>query len=212
MKILLLTSKSPWPPKDGGSSASLSMIRGLTAKGASVTVLAYNTLKHHVAINDIPPDIAEFHLVNIDSGIKPAGVLINLFFSRKPYTLTRFRSEEMSQKLTSLLRNEFDIVQVEGLAMTGYLPLIRKSTSSKVIFRPHNIENIIWSDLAAEEKNILKKIYFVITAKRTRRIERKIAERFDAVAAITPKDKEWFIKNGCTKPVIVSSPSPPDAE
>jgi polysaccharide biosynthesis protein PslH len=208
MKILLLTNKSPWPPMDGGSSATLSMIKMLAARGASVTVLSFNTLKHHSEAKDIPGTYGSFHFVDIDSRIRPLNLIFNLFFSLTPYTLTRFEDKKFSKKLAWLLRSEFDIIQVEGLPMSGYLSLIRKHSSSLVIYRPHNIENIIWSMLAIEEKNFFKRLYFNITAIKTKRIEKRVVNFFDGLAAISQKDKYWFINNGCTKPIIVSSPSP----
>jgi glycosyltransferase involved in cell wall biosynthesis len=208
MRILLLTNKSPWPPMDGGSSATLCMIKMLSSQGASVTVLSFNTLKHHADTGNIPGTYTDFHFVDLDSRIRPFRLFLNLLFSYSPYTMTRFRNTLFSEKLVELLKTEFDIVQVEGLPMTFYLPLIREHSSARVIFRPHNIENIIWSQLADEEKNILKKLYYRITALKTGRIERKTAYLFDAVAAITRKDKDWFKETVNNKPVIVSSPSP----
>jgi glycosyltransferase involved in cell wall biosynthesis len=208
MKILLLTNKSPWPPKDGGSSATLSMIQMLAANGASINILSFNTLKHYTDTGNIPGTFSGFHFVDLDSRIRPLNLFINFFFSLSPYTITRFNNNVFSEKLAELLKEEFDIVQFEGLAMASYLPVIRKCSRAKAVFRPHNVENNIWRQLAYGEKNIVKKIYYYITACKTERIEKKIANRFDAVTAISRKDKEWFIKNGCTKPVTVSSPCP----
>lgn len=208
MKILLLTNKSPWPPMDGGSSATLCMIKMLADRGAAVTVLSFNTQKHRVDTNNVPGTFADFHFIDIDSRIRPFSLIYNLFFSSVPYTLTRFEDTAFSKKLVAVLKSEFDIVQIEGLPMTCYLPLIRRHSGAKIIFRPHNIESIIWSELAVEEKNLLKKLYFTITSLKTLKIERKITGSFNGVAAISPNDKEWFTKNGCTKPIIVSSPSP----
>jgi polysaccharide biosynthesis protein PslH len=208
MKILLLTNKSPWPPRDGGSSATLSMIRVLTGMGASVTLLSFNTFKHHVEIETIPDEIKDYHFVNIDTRLKPMGLLFNLFFSCIPYTISRFRSVDLTEKLISLLKDEFDIVQIEGLSMAIYLPVIRKNSVAKVIFRPHNVENVIWAQLAKEESDIFRRLYFTINSVKTSRLERKIADCFDGVAAITEKDKEWFVSEGCRKPIIVSRPSP----
>jgi glycosyltransferase involved in cell wall biosynthesis len=208
MKILLLTNKSPWPPMDGGSAATLSMIKMLAAHGASVTVLSFNTLKHHADTNNIPGTFGNFHFVDLDSRIRPFGLIFNLLFSLSPYTITRFEDTCYCKKLVELLKSEFDIIQVEGLSMSSYLPVIRKHSAAKVVFRPHNVENIIWSRLAFEEKNILKKFYFIITSLKTARIERSIPNSFDGVTAISPIDKEWFTNNGCIKQIIVSSPVP----
>ena len=48
MKILQLTNKVPYPPRDGGAIASLTLARELTRAGHQVTVLAMNTSKHFV--------------------------------------------------------------------------------------------------------------------------------------------------------------------
>lgn len=46
MKIALLTNKLPYPPKDGGSIATLNMITGLRDAGHELTCLSLNTVKH----------------------------------------------------------------------------------------------------------------------------------------------------------------------
>ena len=56
MNVLLLCNKSPWPPKEGGPIAMYAMIKGLLLAGISVKVLALNTNKYSVDVNDIPED------------------------------------------------------------------------------------------------------------------------------------------------------------
>ena len=46
MRILQLTNKSPWPPKDGGAIASMNLTKGFGFLGHKVTVLSMNTEKH----------------------------------------------------------------------------------------------------------------------------------------------------------------------
>jgi glycosyltransferase involved in cell wall biosynthesis len=209
MKILLITNKSPWPPRDGGSAATMSMISGIKAKGASVTILAFNTLKHYANKDEIPAGLAEeFHLVNIDTGVKPVKLLFNLFFSKKAYSLARFDSDEFRMRLTSVLKNSFDIIQVEGLAMTCYLDLIRRLTKCKVVYRPHNVENLIWRGVLAEEKSLLKRSYFKILAGRTEKSEISVINMFDALVPMTKNDLSWFIRAGLKIPSFVSPPAP----
>jgi len=209
MKILLLCFKSPWPPKDGGAAAILSMIKGLSDCKAFVTVLAFNTLKHFANTSEIPGEYrnnVEYHFVNIDTRINPVKLITNLIFSKKPYNIERFISAEFEEKLSDLLRNGFDIIQIEGLALCHYLPLVHVKTTAKVIFRPHNVESNIWAQLAEEEKNLFRKSYFRILSKRIRRAETEIINDFDGVAAITSNDLSWFKSNGLSKPSIVALP------
>ena len=160
MRILLLCNKSPWPPKDGGATATLNMIRGLSALNASVTVLALNTSRHPITIEEIPEELkqtADIKLININTTIDRTELIINFFLSAKPYNLQRFNSNEFSVELAKIIRSKFDIIQIEGLPMYHYLHIIRHNTTVPVVFRPHNIENLIWSRLADEENNLIKK-------------------------------------------------------
>ena len=54
MKILILTNKLPYPPRDGGSIATLNMITGLRDAGNDITCLALNTSKHPFPVDKIP--------------------------------------------------------------------------------------------------------------------------------------------------------------
>jgi glycosyltransferase involved in cell wall biosynthesis len=209
MKILLLSNKSPWPPKDGGSFATWGLIKGLIENNASVSLLAFNTSKHFTDPDLIPvdPEVkGDFHLVPHKTGISLLGLLMNLMFSEKPYTMKRFESRKFTSELTELLKNKYDIVQIEGLAMTFYLPLIRKLNTAKVVFRSHNIENSIWSQLADEEQNPFKKTYFRIIASRTKTAELKVANEFDGVITFTRQDLSWFQSSGVKKPALVNPP------
>lgn len=209
MKILLITNKSPWPPRDGGSAATMSMISGLKAKGASVTVLALNTLKHYSQKEEIPAGLAEkFHLADIDTAIKPARMILNLLLSEKAYSLERFESDDFRIRLASVLKDNFDIIQVEGLAMAAYIETIRIHTKSRVVFRPHNVENQIWRGIAAETKCLLKRLYFNITADRTEKFEKSVINSFEALVPMTGNDLSWFIRSGLKIPSLVSPPAP----
>ena len=199
MKILLLSNKSPWPPKDGGSAATLSMIMALSEAGASVTVLAVNPRKHHVNPDAVPgslSDKAKIYHVDLNTNLKPLNLLSNLLFSRLPYNLTRFSSSAFRKILSSVLKEEFDIIQFEGLSVVQYYNQVKSRSKGKSVFRPHNIESRIWSGLADETKNPLKKFYFRILSKRLENYERRVITQFDALMPITGNDESWFKSAG----------------
>jgi polysaccharide biosynthesis protein PslH len=209
MRILLLCNKSPWPPKDGGAVATLNIIKGLTHFNMSVTVLAVNTSKHFVKAEDIPDELrklTDYQLIYINTSINPFLLFLNLLLSEKPYNLERYWSLKYCKELNRIIKNNFDIVQIEGLSMFHYLSVVRSLTSVPVVYRPHNIENIIWSGLRTEEKNILKRIYFNTLAIRIKKIEKNIINDFDAILPISTNDLNWFKKEGLMKPSMVLSP------
>jgi polysaccharide biosynthesis protein PslH len=169
MKILQVTNKVPYPANDGGAIACMNLTRGFALLGHEVTVFAMNTLKHHTEISEIPESVkdwAEFRLVDVPARISPVDATINLLFSGKPYNAVRFISKPFAKKLKQLLQEkEFDIIQLEGLYVCPYIPLIRKYSNAKIVYRAHNIEHEIWERTAAISTGI-KRIYLKILAKR----------------------------------------------
>jgi len=203
MKILQLTNKVPYPPRDGGAIASLTLARELTKAGHEVIVLAMNTSKHFVDQNntDIKPSgNIRWEIVPVFTGIRWYKALANLLFSRLPYNAIRFISEEYRTKLRSLLsENNFDFIILDNLYTGLYIKDIRSCSQSPVVLRPHNIEHEIWVRTAKSSSG-LKRLYLTILARRIRRFELSLINQYDALIPITSRDEAHFINFGNTKP------------
>ncbi len=205
MKILILCNKPPYPPNDGGAIGIFNLSKDLASLGHDVHLLAMNTKKHNASNVNIP-SIPNYQIdyVNVNTDIHPVKLLINLFFSRLPYIAERFISKKYLNKLTSLLyQNHFDIIQIEGPYLWFCLDAIRKLTDSKVSMKSHNIEHEIWQRTATIEKNLIKKLYLYHLAYRIKKFEISVFNRFDFIFAVTPRDKNIFIKLGVVKPVLL---------
>jgi polysaccharide biosynthesis protein PslH len=207
MRILQLIPKMPWPPKDGGAIAAWNLTTGLQHAGHKLTILAMNTNKHYVDPATLPAEvhqIAQWHTVPVSTRIRPLKALQNLMFGKLPYTLERFRSKAYEQNLRELLqKNEYDIVQCDGLAVALYIPAIRKYSSAKVVYRAHNIEWEIWERKASKEPDPFKKRYFLLISKRMQRFEKSLMNRYDLLIPITTRDNRILNKMGNTKPSCV---------
>uniref|UniRef100_UPI003218041C glycosyltransferase family 4 protein n=1 Tax=uncultured Draconibacterium sp. TaxID=1573823 RepID=UPI003218041C len=191
MKILQVTNKVPYPTKDGGAIACMNLTKGFACLGHDVTVLSMNTFKHRVSLDEIPDsvkDIAKFRLVDVPARIKIFSGLINFLFSRKPYNAVRFISNGFARALEQLLsENTFDIIQLEGLYVCPYIPLIRKKSDATVVYRSHNIEHEIW-ERTAKMSNGLKKFYLNNLSKRIKRFETALLNSYDLLVPITERD------------------------
>ena len=101
--------------------------------------------------------------ITIDTTIKPWGALLALI-SGKSYNVSRFKSEEFSRKLAEILQKEkFDVIHLEGIYLSPYLPIIRQNSKAPVILRAHNIEWKIWQKLASEVKGGTKEMVSVLS-------------------------------------------------
>ncbi len=203
MKILQLCNKPPYPPHDGGSMAMFHLACSLQEIGHAITVLAMSTPKHFFAEKQLETfnNIMPVNTVFVDTTNSIAGLVKNLLFSTMPYNAQRFIADNFANALATLLSKEtFDVVQLEGLYLTPYLPVIRKHSNAIVALRAHNIEHEIWKRNARQENNPLKKAYFGLLAKRIKRFESRQINRCDVLVPITTRDKIHFDLLGNTRP------------
>ena len=203
MRILQLMNKVPWPPKDGGAIACMNMTKGFAMLGHEVTVLCMNTSKHHVRIKDIPSNIrnrAEFRLVEVPASISWVEAALNLLFSRLPYNAQRFISDDFSMELIKLLTEKsFDIIQLEGLYLCPYIPVIRKYSDALITYRAHNIEYEIWERTAKLSKGFRSK-YLRNLSKRIKQFEISYLNQYDILIPITDRDGLILDELGNSKP------------
>ena len=206
MKVLQLCHRLPYPPSDGGSIAMHQITEGILNQGISVKVLALSPSLLETDSEQIDKDYVRqtgFESVSIDTQVRYVPALFNLF-SIKSYNIERFRSKRMEETLKNiLLREHFDIIQLEGLYLTPYIPLIRSLSGSPLLYRSHNIEHFIWLRLARASRHPLKKSYLQFLANRLKKYEDKIIHEVDGLVAISDIDKQFFLDNGFTGPSVV---------
>lgn len=207
LNILFICNKSPWPPHEGGPIAMNNLIEGTIAAGHNVKVLAINTNKYNVDPADIPEEYkkrTDIELVYIDLSIVPIPAFLNLF-TRKSYHVERFISDNFRNKLKEvLLKQNYDIVQIETLFMSPYIDTIREFSSASIVLRAHNIEHLIWKRVASITKNPIKKAWLKHLAITLENYEKGILDKYDGIIPISATD-EGFFKQKSNKPVVTIS-------
>lgn len=194
LRILQITNRIPYPLNDGGNIATYNVTYFLNASGHHVTMASLNTKKHYQDPSVLKDITAEIFDVSIDTTITSLGLLKGVF-EKLPYNIKRFKSSAFDQLLMEiLLKNTFDIIQIEGSYMALYIPTLRKFSKAKIILRSHNIEHEIWRRMSLNESNPLKKIYFSMLAQKIKRFEDTSLHEFDAIVAITARDADYYGK------------------
>lgn len=206
MKILFLSNKVPYPPKDGGSIATLGLMKALAKQGHEITILAMNTRKHHITPFELPKELTSqiiFHLVEVPAPIQLVGLLKNLALSKLPYNAERFIDTNYRKALVNLLQyTNYDVIQLEGLYVTPYIPAIRQFSLAPIAYRSHNIEYEIW-ERTLKNSSMPKKLYLRILAKRMRKFEQSALNTYDLLIPITERDGRMLNRMGNTKPALV---------
>ncbi len=205
MKVLLICNKAPFPTKDGAAIAIFNMATGLIKNGVEVHLLAINTKKHFSSDSDIPKEFVKstnYQSVYRDTDVNIFGAMANLA-SQSSYFVSRFYFKRFSDALTQkLIAVDFDVVQIEGVFMATYLPLIRKYSKAKVVLRAHNIEYVIWERYLKVSKNILKNFYINLHKVRLKKFEVNIFNEVDAIVPITKIDADVLKTVVCDKPIF----------
>ncbi len=117
------------------------------------------------------------------------GALMNVI-SRIPYTVSKYHSEVMFQKLSEMvIHSPIDIVHVDFLHMAVYGIFLKKKYGLPVILREHNIDSIIMERFASNQKNRLLRWYAGLQHKKLLRYEPEICEKFDRCVMITHEDE-----------------------
>ncbi|MBL7980705.1 MAG: glycosyltransferase [Flavobacteriales bacterium] len=205
MRILQLCNKPPYPPIDGGSKAMHNLTRGLLAAGHEVKVLCISTPKQPLIPAELPQEYVEqtgIEGVFVDTTVNIVDAFTDLVTADN-YNISRFFSPDMDIRLIRLLSEEkFDVVQLESLFMTPYIPTLRRYTNARIVLRSHNLEHVIQERIATGEKNFLKRPYRRFLAKQLEEYEMAVLDRVDGVAAISPSDAEHFMAHGTRTPVV----------
>jgi glycosyltransferase involved in cell wall biosynthesis len=204
MRILQFCNKSPYPPKEGGPIAMNAITNMLIKQGHSVKVLAINTPKYSVNQNTIDEQYrgkTEIELVWVNTCFRIVFALLSLL-KNTSYHVERFKSRKLRLRLKELLlENNFDVVIFETVYLAVYADIIRKYSSAKLILRAHNVEHLIWEQIAENTPKGLKKTYLSILSKQLKRFEKEAISLFDAIFCISQTDTLWFSAQNKNIPV-----------
>ncbi len=202
MKILQFCYKPPFPALDGGSMGMHYVTEGLINNGHEVKVLSFHSKKHPCRVDKLPVEYVEktkFETVFVDLDIKPIPALV-AYLCGESYHVKRFINEQMKRKLVEILKAEdFDIIQVESIFLTPYLPIMRRFSNAKIVLRAPNIEHKIWERIYKATKTPFKRGYIKHLALTLKYYELNHINDYDAVSPVTEVDAEYFRENGLRK-------------
>lgn len=197
MRILQLSPKPPYPPKDGGAIASLFFAKLWQKLGYEVRVLAMATPKHPAP--STPPSHFAQQTVYVDTSLSPAAALANLLFSDLPYHVERFYKPAYEKALAEVMQSyRPDLIQVESPYLTPYVT----AYDTPRVYRLHNVEHQIWQRLAQEKKGPLR-WYLSRQARRIRNYEARVLSHYSGLLPISEKEATWAFQCGYEGPIEI---------
>jgi glycosyltransferase involved in cell wall biosynthesis len=179
--------------------------KGLVRLGHEVTLMSLNGKKSFgkTSVDKELRGKINYKVHDIDISISVWDMLVNLF-SKTSFNIDRYYDPAFEAALLKEIKsNEYDVIQFEGLMVSLYLPAIQRATDARLIYRAHNIENMVWARLAQQKTDPFKRYYLQMHARRIKNYELQQLNKFDAITLFTQQDKAMIEGYGVNVPVEV---------
>jgi hypothetical protein len=182
VRLLVVATKAPWPPIDGGRLLLLRTLEGLAAAGVRATLVAPVDPRRHA------PDIAAAALApwcepQLVLG-RPAGVASSLLRSaghRQPLTISRHTLPAVRRRVEGLLAaRRFDLVHAEQLQALPQALAPARANHRPAVLRAQNVESALWAASPGRPQ--------ALEARRLAAWEGRAVAGVDATAALTAID------------------------
>ncbi len=192
MHLLMLTPALPYPPHQGGALRNYGILCGLHEAGHKITLLSFGAAA--------PADYAPLAEICDAVHVVPPPTrsmsqrLRDLLTTSQPDLTRRLMSADFAGKLSQLLHQEqFDLVQFEGLEMTGYLPVVcQQQPDARLCYDAHNAEyqlqQVIFEVDRHDPNRWPAALYSYFQARRIARAERHVCQTVDCVLAVSEED------------------------
>ncbi len=187
MRLLFLTPQTPYPPRQGTAIRNWGLISQL-ARRHRVSLLTFGEPGR------VPEPLAA---ACADVTIVPAPTrsatrrIVDLALGRADLA-RRLWSPIFAQALDERLRSDaFDGVQIEGLELSAYLPIVRRH-KIPIVYDAHNAEHVIQARALATDRGRagrrLAAAYSSLQLPRLRALERAVCRAVDGVATVSAED------------------------
>ena len=187
MKILLITTRLPYPPTDGGKIVTYNIIKHLALRGHNITLICFNSENKNY------PELEKYCkliIVRKNLGTTFFGLFFNLF-SNIPYGISKYNSNIAKNIIYDLIKkNKYDIIHLDHLHTAHYGSFVKKKYNLPIVLQEHNVEKMIMKRFYKNQKNIFIKFYAYLQYKKLYKYESKICEIFDRCFMITKIDEK----------------------
>lgn len=193
-RLLFLCQTLPWPPDAGVSIRSHHIMR-LLAGHFDVTALCFyrrgirptpELVRESVSVLERFARVEAFPIPQEHSRPRLAWDHVRSIATGRPYTWYAYDAADFSARLDHLLdTGSFDIVHVDSLDLSRYLPLLR---GLPVVCTHHNVESSLLQRRADAEPSWPLRRYLGLQAALTEREERRWCARVDLNIVVSPAD------------------------
>ncbi|WP_437802304.1 glycosyltransferase family 4 protein [Sorangium sp. So ce693] len=206
MRILYFAPRACWPLDTGAKLRNWHFVRQL-ARFARVTYLSFEDgvvrdgRVRMGGCGPVPPAMTEIAQIT-DQVVTLArerpnsiGKILLGAVGQLPLVVLNYTTNAMRQELARVLeQGQFDAVQVEGVHLAGYLPLLRAARNRPLLLCDwHNIESEVLVRYSKHAPDPLRGLAASALASQLAALERKMLEQFDAHITVSERDRAQLL-------------------
>ena len=192
--ILLITPQRPYPPHQGTTLRNFNLVKEL-ARRHSVCLLTFLEADQDPTLSGPLPDLCRWIATVPVPQRTNLLRLRQMLLTRRPDMSWRLWSSDFASQLTRRLQQEqFDIVEIEGIEMTPYLPIIQAvQPQPRIIYDAHNAEWILqkracFTDIK-NPKRWVAALYSWVQWHRLKRYEAYVLSQVEHTIAMSDPDR-----------------------
>ena len=200
-KILALTSRLPYPPREGHQLRSWHMLRAL-AKRHEVTLLSFVRDDDAPAaagpLRDAVAHLEMFPIPNERSRASLGLALMRGLLGSDPFVVEKYASADMRRRIAELLP-QVDIVHVDMLPLASLVD----ATRVPMVLNAHNVEHELLQRRIDIETRPLHRLFLRTQVGRLRRFEMAVCRRASRILACSETDAQQLSALAPQTPVTV---------
>jgi glycosyltransferase involved in cell wall biosynthesis len=197
---LFLTTEFAWPAIAGGRVGTMSQLRVLSSLPQVERIRFFSIHETEVTVEDREALMTEVPKLEMS---EPVFHPVHLFRYPRyvprvvwlravcgvPYVVGKWDSPAVREALRrELVDREFEVVWLDGLGITHYLPLLRSlQPSARVVLRQFNVESDRFAQFARRQRGLLR-LVAEAEWRVARRFERDTLRAVDAVGVVSADD------------------------
>ncbi|HTU66396.1 MAG TPA: glycosyltransferase family 4 protein [Steroidobacteraceae bacterium] len=195
MKILAVTTRSPWPLHEGRALRTYNILREI-ARNHEVHLATFLQAQEEVdGLHEMRKFCAEVYGEPLYLDSPRRELLVDLaadVVDAAPILASKYRRAAMRAKIAEWLRTKnIDVLHLDMLHLGEYVPLAGRTP---VVLVQHNVEAVIIQRRIETTKNALARAYLKYQHRKLETYEKRICESVDEVVTVSDLDSEQLRK------------------
>jgi glycosyltransferase involved in cell wall biosynthesis len=189
-RILALTSRLPWPPREGHQLRAWHLLKALASRH-EVTLLSFlrkdDAPKQAGPLRAALARLETFPIASEHSRLALGRSLLRGTVTQTPFLVAKYDSDALRRRIRELSRDA-DLVHFDMLPLMAHADCV--PAGIPVAFNAHNVEHHLLARRAEIEPGMAARRFLSGQVPRLHRFERAACERADAILACSEPDAQ----------------------